>query len=111
MKASEAKALSAMKSKRTWAEQLAGEVQASETPIDVLVDAAWDLLTRQIVLRCETGRTTLMAEPFSLIPGNLFTFEQSSEMADKLVERLQREGYAEVSWDHRDQRVVLQFGW
>ena len=112
MKASDARVVTDIYAQEDkWSAQLRKRVEESETPVGVLVDACWGSLMDLVLAKAEEGKSRLMTEPFILIPGNLYTQEQSREMADLLCERLGDFGYLDVSWCHRDLRVIVTLNW
>ena len=112
MKASDARVVTDIHAQEDkWLVQLRKQVEESEKPVEVLVDASWDFLMELVLAKAQEGKSRLMTEPFLQIPGNLYTQEQSKEMADLLCKRLGDEGYQNVSWDRRDARVIVTFEW
>lgn len=107
MKADEARQLSQAKANEI--KVTGSETQAITTP--EMVDMVWDEVSLHIRARAVAGKQTGWLEPFVNIPGKLHLGAQEDEVMPLVVSQLEENGYSNIEWDRRDDRVVLRFAW
>ena len=87
------------------------ETHSEEGSLQVLEDLTYETILAGVVQRCEMGKSSLFVEPFFNIPGKLHMPDVEDKVTERLVQRLEKDGYEEVSWERVDKRVVLKFKW
>lgn len=85
-------------------------------PLERVFDETWDTIEQNIMARADSGRCTLVLEPFVNIPGKVRPEPIEDEVCGMLVKKLEDLDYVpqlpeEGWWDRVDGRVVFRIRW